>query len=133
MTDNWIPVREQLPTDEDWKIVQTQTGVVYPASYINQKWVPLFRGGLVEQLLHGKVVYWQDTPKAYPYVQCKCGAMYLQAEGRMECPICASFHIEQKAEPKQERRTRKPKEEPKVEEIPFAEEEDDLALLDEDI
>ena len=95
MVDNWIPARDRLPEDEEWKIVQTQDGTVYPASFVNNKWVPIFRGGLVEHLMHGRVAYWQDAPAGYPYVQCKCGSFYLQAEGRKECPICASFHVEE--------------------------------------
>ena len=130
MADNWIPVRDELPIDEDWKIVQTQDGTVYPACYKKNTWSPLFRGGLVEHLMHGKVAYWQNPPVGYPYVQCKCGAFYLQAEGRKECPICSAFHIEEtvKAEPKRSKK----KEPPKEEEIPFAEPlGDDLDPLEE--
>ena len=116
MVDNWIPARDRLPEDEEWKIVQTQDGTVYPASFVNNKWVPIFRGGLVEHLMHGRVAYWQDAPAGYPYVQCKCGSFYLQAEGRKECPICASFHVEETVKPEPKRRK---KELPKEEAMPF--------------
>lgn len=125
MADNWIPVRDKLPETDEWVIVQTQDGTVYPAVYNGNKWSPLFRGGLVEQLMHGKVAYWQEHAVGYPYVQCKCGSFYLQAEGRKDCPICASF--KPKEEPK--KRTPKAKEQPK-EEIPFAEKANDDDLLD---
>ncbi len=135
MADNWIPVREQLPEDSDWKIVQTQDGTVFPATFANNKWTPLFRGGLVEHLMHGKVAYWQPTPVAYPYVQCKCGSFYLQAEGRKECPICATFHIERTEKPEQKRKKKEvEKEAPKEEAVPFTDpiaEMDDFDLLDE--
>ena len=137
MADNWIPVRDRLPEDEEWVEVQTQDGTVYPASYIKNKWTPIFRGGLVEHLMHGKVAYWKPHEVGYPYVQCKCGTFYLQAEGRKECPVCASFGITEEKEEKPKRQ-RKPKEKPKeekLEEIPFAENDlldDDLLLLQED-
>lgn len=118
MSDKWIPVRERFPEDNEWVQVQTQDGTVFPAQYLNNKWTPLFRGGLVEQLLHGKVAYWQPHESGYPYVQCKCGSFYLQAEGRKSCPICAAFGIEQKKEePKPKKEPKKKKEE----EIPFSE------------
>ena len=131
MTDNWIPVRDQLPENGEWVQIQTQDGTVYPAEYKNNKWSPLFRGGLVEHLMHGKVAYWQPHAIGYPYVQCKCGAFYLQAEGRKECPICASFHPEKEAKKEHSKRSVKAKEEP-VEEIPFDALDDDLELLNEE-
>ena len=102
MVDNWIPVREpERPEPDEWVQVMTQDGTVYPAQFKKNQWVPLFRGGLVEHLMHGKVAYWQPHADGYPYVQCQCGSFYLQAEGRSECPICAAFHIEPvKPEPK---------------------------------
>lgn len=125
MADKWIPVRENLPETNEWVVVQTQDGTVYPATFEKNKWSPLFRGGLVEQLMHGKVAYWMPHENGYPYVQCKCGNFYLQAEGRKTCPICASFGIEEKVE-------EKPKKKPKKEEIPFSEppkEDDDFEDL----
>jgi len=122
----WIPVRDKLPEDEEWVQVQTQDGTVYPAQYTKNKWVPLFRGGLVEHLMHGKVAFWYPHEIGYPYVQCKCGNFYLQVEGKKECPICVSFGLtEEKAKPKKKKEEPKPKEE----ELPFAEvlpEEDNL-------
>ena len=121
MADKWIPVRELLPETEDWVIAMTQDGTQFPARYKNkqwQMWSSLPNSGLVEQLMHGKVAYWQSKPEGYPYVQCKCGAFYLQAEGRKECPICAAFHPEQKVEEKKPRA--KKEKEPVVEDpIPF--------------
>lgn len=116
---SWIPVREKLPETEEWVQVQTQDGTVYPACYKNNQWTPLFRGGLVEQLMHGKVAYWQAHETGFPFVQCKCGAFYLQAEGRKTCPVCAAFGIKQEEEEK----PKKPKKEPKkpIEEVPFEE------------
>ena len=108
----WIPVRDALPEDEEWVQVQTQDGTVYPACYKKNTWSPLFRGGLVEQLLHGKVAYWQPRAIGFPYVQCKCGKFFLQAEGRKMCPVCSAFGIEEKPKKKKE----KP-----VEEVPFTE------------
>lgn len=121
--ENWIPVREQLPDEMNpkeyhWVQVQTQDGTVFPAQYVRGQWMPLFRGGLVDQLMHGKVAYWMPHEQGYPYVQCKCGKFYLQAEGRKTCPVCASFGIVEE-KPK---KPRAKKEEPKVEEIPFTEE-----------
>lgn len=138
MVDNWIPVRVRTPEDEEWKIVMTQDGTLYPASFKNNKWVPLFRGGVVEQLLHGRVAYWQDTPESYPYVQCECGSFYLQVNGNQECPMCASFRGVPKEEPKEdqpkEKKTRKPKdkpaEQPANEEIPFTDPAEDLGSLE---
>lgn len=135
--NDWIPVRETERLDEakefDWVQVQTQDGTVYPATYKNNQWVPLFRGGTVEHLMHGKVAYWLPRATGYPYVQCKCGQFYLQAEGRKTCPVCASFGIDMTKEEKP-KKPRKPKEEPKeeivepVEELPFDEPPtDDLA------
>lgn len=126
--DSWIPVREALPETDEWVIAQTQDGSIYPATYINNKWSPLFRGGLVEQLMHGKVAYWQPHAVGYPYVQCQCGNFYLQAEGRKECPVCASFHPK-KEEPKEPKKSKGKETPPVEEEIPFAD--DDLSLLDE--
>lgn len=122
--DNWIPVREQLPDEMNpkeyhWVQVQTQDGTVFPAQYVRGQWMPLFRGGLVDQLMHGKVAYWMPHEQGYPYVQCKCGKFYLQAEGRKTCPVCASFGIVEAEKPK---KPRAKKEEPKVEELPFTEE-----------
>lgn len=135
MTDNWIPVRERLPETEDWVLVQTQDGTVYPASYIKNTWSPLFRGGLVEQLMHGKVAYWQEHAVGYPYVQCACGSFYLQAEGRKECPICASFHQPKEVKKETPKRASKGKETPvKPEEVPFSDlptEDDILGLIEE--
>lgn len=134
MADNWIPVRVRTPEDEEWKIVMTQDGSLYPASYKNNKWVPLFRGGVVEQLLHGRVAYWQETPETYPYVQCECGSYYLQVNGKQECPMCASFrgHTETPVEAPAEKpkATRKPKAKPAEEEIPFTDSEEDLGSLE---
>ena len=133
MADKWIPVRERLPEDEEWVQVQTQDGTIYPAKYVKNTWSPLFRGGLVEHLMHGKVAYWAPHEVGYPYVQCKCGSFYLQAEGRKDCPICATLRGNEKKKPKEE-----PKAEPKVEpkeevkeEIPFTDDLEDLALLEE--
>ena len=109
MADNWIPVRESVPDNDEWKNVMTSDGTVYPAVYKDNKWKALFRGGDVELLMHGKVLYWQDHPQGYSYVQCKCGAMFLQAEGRKECPICSAFKGAEKPKKK------------KAEEIPFSE------------
>lgn len=132
MADNWIPVRERLPEDEEWVEVQTQDGTVYPACYIRNTWSPLFRGGLVEHLMHGKVAYWKPHEVGYPYVQCKCGNFYLQAEGRKVCPVCVAFGIKPKEDkPKSTPRSKKVPDE----EVPFADEgssEDDLLLLQED-
>lgn len=127
----WIPVRDSLPETDEWVQVQTQDGTVYPACYIGNKWSPLFRGGAVDQLMHGKVAYWLPHETGYPYVQCRCGAFYLQIEGKKECPICASFGVKEE-EKKPKRKKEEPKEEPK-EEIPFAEEQptddfDDLMI-----
>ena len=116
----WIPVRDQLPETDDWVQVQTQDGTVYPASYKNNQWIPIFRGGTVEHLMHGKVAYWLPRAVGYPYVQCKCGQFYLQAEGRKTCPVCASFGIEQD-KPKKPRKPKEEKVEEKVEEVPFEE------------
>lgn len=131
MTDNWIPVRESLPETEEWVLVQTQDGTVYPASYIKNKWSPLFRGGLIEHLMHGKVAYWQPHAEGYPYVQCKCGAFYLQAEGRRECPVCASFRPVKEEKKETSRKATKGKETPaKAEELPFSEPSVDEDLMD---
>ena len=131
--DNWIPVREQLPETDEWVIVQTQDGTCYPATYSNSKWSPLFRGGLVEHLMHGKVAYWQPHEAGYPYVQCQCGAFFLQAEGRKECPVCAVINREKKPRAKAKEKAEEPVETaPKPEEpIPFADEEELLDVLDE--
>ena len=136
----WIPVRERLPEDEEWVQVQTQDGTVYPAHYKGNKWVPIFRGGIVDHLMHGKVAYWYPHEVGYPYVQCQCGNFYLQAEGRKTCPVCVSMGILSDDEPEEEpkekqKRQRKAKEkEPELvpEEVPFSEPismEDDLAML----
>lgn len=117
MADKWIPVRDSLPETEEWVQVQTQDGTVYPAFFKNNKWSPLFRGGLVEHLMHGKVAYWQPHDNGYPYVQCKCGNFYLQAEGRKECPICASFGLTEPKTDKKPKKTAKPAE---SEDVPFA-------------
>ena len=134
MADNWIPARDRLPETEDWVVVQTQDGTVYPAVYAKNKWSPLFRGGLVEQLMHGKVAYWQEHADGYPYVQCRCGTFYLQAEGRKECPVCASFHPEKEVKKESPKRATKGKETPEepesAEEIPFADE-DIFELIEE--
>ena len=123
MADKWIPVRESLPETDDWVQVQTQDGTVFPATYQGNKWVPLFRGGLVEHLMHGKVAYWLPHEVGYAYVQCKCGSFYLQAEGRKECPICAQFGIsEAKKEDKPKKAPKAVKKPVEAEEIPFAEE-----------
>ena len=120
MADKWIPVREKLPEDNEWVQVQTQDGTVYPACYKNNQWSPLFRGGLVDHLMHGKVAYWLPHTVGYPYVQCTCGSFYLQVEGNKQCPICASMGgLEQKTE-KKPRKAQKVAESPKNgEEIPF--------------
>ena len=135
--DNWIPVRD---TDklaninpEEWVQVQTQDGTVYPAFYKDNKWVPLFRGGLIDHLMHGKVAYWCPHEKSYPYVQCQCGSFFLQAEGRKYCPVCASM-LGVNIEPKKESpKPKKAKKEPPVaEQVPFEEppiEEDDDLLF----
>lgn len=131
--DKWIPLRDALPETTEWVQVMTQDGTVFPAQYINNKWSPLFRGGLVDHLMHGKVAYWQPHEKGYPYVQCQCGSFYLQAEGRKECPICASFRgkitNEQSAEPKRTRKkeVKVEKEEP----VPFSDPLDE-SLIDEE-
>ena len=133
MASNWIPVRDQLPETEEWVVVQTQDGTVYPAEFKKNVWVPLFRGGLVEQLMHGKVAYWMPHEVGFPYVQCKCGSFFLQAEGRKECPVCVAFGLtaekpkEKTVKPKKEKVEEK-KEEPQ-EEIPFA----DVPNVEEDL
>ena len=134
MEDKWIPVREELPETDDWVQVQTQDGTIYPATFKNNKWVPLFRGGLVEQLMHGKVAYWLPHAQSYPNVQCRCGRYFLQKDGSKTCPICANLYVAT------HQTTEKPKKAPKavkqpVEavELPFAEEEDNPPVDEEDI
>ena len=133
MADKWIPVRESLPETDEWVQVQTQDGTVFPASYQGNKWVPIFRGGLVEHLMHGKVAYWCPHEIGYPYVQCRCGSFYLQAEGRKECPICASFGVsEPKVEDKPKKAPKAVKKPVETEQIPFAEpavEDDDEVIF----
>lgn len=122
MADNWIPVRDALPEDKEWVQVQTQDGTVFPAYYEKNKWIPIFRGGVVEHLMHGKVAYWLPHKVGFPYVQCKCGNFYLQAEGRKECPICAQFGIsEPKVEEKPKKASKPAKKPVEAEEIPFTE------------
>lgn len=134
MADKWIPVRDSLPEDGEWVQVQTQDGTVYPATYQGNKWIPVFRGGLVEHLMHGKVAYWLPHATGYPYVQCRCGSFYLQVEGNKECPVCASFGI---SEPKPEKKSRKSAKavETPVEpaEIPFVEDEVASFPVDEEV
>ena len=116
--DNWIPVREQLPENEEWVQAQTQNGTVLPAVFKNNQWYQwssLRSSSLIEQLMQGKVAYWQPRAVGYAYVQCKCGSFYLQAEGRKTCPVCTAFGIEEK--PKREPKKKKAEEE----EIPFNE------------
>lgn len=130
MASNWIPVRERQPEDEEWVQVMTQDGTIYPAYFKNNKWIPIFRGGLVEQLMHGKVAYWYPHEIGYPYVQCKCGSFYLQVEGRKECPVCASFGLsEPKTEEKPKKASKAPKKPAEKEEIPFADEPTDEDLI----
>ena len=122
MADKWIPVREQLPETDEWVQVQTQDGTVYPACYKGNQWSPLFRGGHVEHLMHGKVAYWCPHEVGYPYVQCKCGTFYLQAEGRKECPVCASFGLsEEKTKDKPKKAVKAVKQAVEEQEIPFTE------------
>ena len=112
MADKWIPVRKKLPEngDDNWKIVMTQDGTIYPAVFKNNQWSPMFRGGLVEQLFHGRVAFWQDTPIGYPNVQCACGRFFLQTDGQQTCEICKSF-----APPTAEVKQKKPRK--KAEEV----------------
>ena len=126
MEDNWIPVRDRLPETEEWVQVQTQDGTIYPAQCKNNQWYTMYRGGLVEQMFHGKVAYWQPHAIGYPYVQCKCGTFYLQAEGRKSCPVCASFGISVEEKPK------KPKKEPKKEQKKDDSTEDDIPFTERD-
>ena len=129
--DKWIPVREQLPETDEWVQAQTQDGTIYPACYKDNKWSPLFRGGLVEQLFHGKVAYWQPHDIGYPYVQCKCGSFYLQAEGRKECPVCASMGISTTPTEKKSPKTKKSaKQAVDAEELPFSDKPDDGEIED---
>ena len=125
MADKWIPVRDSLPETDEWVQVQTQDGTVFPASYVGNKWIPIFRGGLVEHLMHGKVAYWSPHEVGYPYVQCKCGSFYLQGEGRKECPICAQFGIkEEKVEEKPKKAPKAVKKPVESKEIPFTDDEE---------
>lgn len=90
---NWIPVEEQLPESKDWVIAQTQDGTVYPASYddVKMQWSPLFRGGRIESLMHGRVVFWQQRPTGYPYVTCERMHSYLKTPDTLVCPMCERF------------------------------------------
>ena len=103
--DNWIPAT-QFPDTEDWVQVMTQDGTIYPASFIRSKmiWSPMFRGGEVVQLYHGKVLYWQPHAEGYPMVNCEsCGRKFLKTPSAQTCPVCAAFRGASAAEaPKEE-------------------------------
>lgn len=119
---DWISVEKNLPEGKDWVIAQTQDGTIYPAVYCKDKkqWSPVFRGGAVDSLMHGKVIYWQKTPEGYPYLTCEHGHSYLQTPANPVCPICKRFgFIADKAPAQVEEET--PVEAP-VEEAPVEEE-----------
>ena len=92
--DNWVPVSQKLPEDQEWAQVMTQDGTVFPAIYKAQQkvWSPIFRGGEVTQLYHGNVKFWQPHAEGYKMVACPdCGRKYLQSPTVTTCPICAAF------------------------------------------
>lgn len=86
-------VKDGLPEGKNWVIVMTQDGTVYPATYNPSKkvWVPMFRGGQIESLMHGKVAFWQESPEGYPFVRCDKGHGYLQTPDNSACPTCVRF------------------------------------------
>ena len=100
--ENWIPVSQALPQDEEWIQVMTQDGTVYPAVYKAKSkiWSPVFRGGEVAQLYHGNVKYWQPHAEGYKMVACPdCGRQYLKSPNANSCPICTAFKGALKEEP----------------------------------
>ena len=105
----WISVRESKPQNADWVIVQTEDGSVFPATYSDKDgFSPVFRGGKMESLMHGSVLYWQYHEAGYQRVRCECGRRYLKTPDSEYCPLCAALKGKK---PKAE----KPKEEkPKV-------------------
>ena len=93
---SWIPYPnedENYPKPKEWAQVMTQDGTVYPAMYNAGKktWVPVFRGGSIESLMHGKVVYWCARAEGYPFARCDKGHGYLKTPNNDVCPTCKRF------------------------------------------
>ena len=87
---DWIKATTP-PETTDWVIGMTQDGTVYPVVYKNKVWLPVFRGGAVESLMHGRIVYWQEAPKGYEFVTCDHHHRYLQTPENPVCPLCKQF------------------------------------------
>ena len=87
---DWIKA-SMPPETADWVIGMTQDGTVYPVTYKNKQWTPVFRGGAVESLMHGRIIYWQDKPDGYKFVTCDRHHRYLQTPDTPVCPTCKQF------------------------------------------
>lgn len=103
------------PETAEWVIGMTQDGTLYPVTYDGKKWSPVFRGGYVDSLMHGRIAYWHPVPAGYQIVTCERGHSYLGAPEVEVCPVCESFgfvkkQTEETAQSDQPRlRGRKPK------------------------
>ena len=121
---DWIHVDQRLPEDpKKWVIAQTQDGTLYPATYnaVKKQWSP-FRGGTIDSLMHGKVVFWQDTPKGYQRIICERGHSYLKTPDAPVCPICEKFgFIKREEEPKAEPPAEPKPVEPEIDPTPVEE------------
>lgn len=94
MERKWNSIeKDGLPEGKEWCEVMTQDGTVFAATYNPGKkvWVPLFRGGQVESLMHGKVVFWAEHMEGYPFIRCDKGHGYLKTPDNAVCPTCASL------------------------------------------
>ena len=87
---DWIKASTP-PETPDWVIGMTQDGTVYPVVYKNKMWSPLFRGGAVESMMHGRIIFWQDKPDGYKFAVCDHNHRYLKTPETAVCPICKQF------------------------------------------
>ena len=116
------------PQPKEWANVMTQDGTIYPATYDADKkaWVPMFRGGKIESLMHGTVVFWCPKPEGYPFARCDKGHGYLKTPDNAVCPTCKRFGFIKQKEEKPVKAETKP-----VDEVPAEVQEKPEAVAEE--